>query len=140
MPLLIADVPIECIHQAAIEYQVPAKLIISVLKTENGRVGLASKNGNNTYDYGPMQINSSWLPRLASYGYTQHDIQFDACKNVKVGAWILSQSISNESQLWRGIGDYHSHTEHLNQQYSSIVYVKYEKLEQALRTDGSSST
>lgn len=132
MPLLINDVPIQCIHQAAVQYQVPAKLIVSVLKTENGRKGLAKRNYNGSYDYGPMQINSLWLPVIAKYGYTKHDIQYDACTNVKVGAWILNQKIYDEAQLWRGVGDYNSHTPVFNQRYSQKVYTHYENIERAL--------
>ncbi len=64
IPLAINDVPIQCIQQAAVQYQVPAALIISVLKTENGRNGMANKNKNGTYDYGSMQINDVWLKKL----------------------------------------------------------------------------
>ena len=122
MPFLINDVPISCIHQAAVAYQVPAKLIISVLKTENGRVGMANKNKNGTYDYGPMQINSVWLVTINKYGYTAHDIQYNACDNVNVGTWILAQKIDGEDQVWRGVGDYHSGTLSINDRYVSKVY------------------
>ncbi|MDF2867743.1 MAG: trbN, partial [Gammaproteobacteria bacterium] len=89
--LLINDVPIECINQAAISYYVPAALIISVLRTEGGRNGMAKSNKNGTFDYGPMQINTLWLDKIKSFGYTAHDLQFNPCKNVEVGTWILSQ-------------------------------------------------
>ncbi len=68
--LLIHGVPIECINQAAVTYYVPAKVIISVIATEGGNVGLARQNKNGTYDYGPMQVNSSWLATMKKYGYT----------------------------------------------------------------------
>lgn len=42
--LYINDVPIECVNQAAIVYHVPATLLISILKVENGRAGMARKN------------------------------------------------------------------------------------------------
>lgn len=132
MTLLINDVPIACIHQAAVTYQVPATLIISVLKTENGRVGMANKNHNGSYDYGPMQINSVWLPIIANYGYTKFDIQFNACTNVKIGAWILNQKIDAETQLWKGIGDYNSHTPKFNQMYVEKVYANYVMIEHVI--------
>ena len=128
IPFLINDVPIQCIHQAAVAYQVPAKLIISVLKTENGRIGMANKNKNGTYDYGPMQINGMWLATINKYGYTANDIQYDACDNVKVGAWILAQKINGEDQVWRGVGDYHSKRVEINSGYADRVYEGYSKL------------
>ena len=49
--LLINGVPIECINQAAVTYYVPAKVILSVMAVEGGRVGMAKRNTNGTYDY-----------------------------------------------------------------------------------------
>ena len=135
MPLLINDVPIQCIHQAATQYQVPAKLIISVLKTEGGRVGMKSKNSNGSYDYGPMQINTIWLPVVAKYGYTKADVQYNACDNVKIGAWILNQKIYDETKLWTGVGDYNSHTPNLNKRYSNKVYSHYEAINRVLKSE-----
>ncbi|MCW5590205.1 MAG: lytic transglycosylase domain-containing protein [Legionellales bacterium] len=123
--LIINDVPIQCINRAAVEYRVPAILIISVLKTENGHVGVASKNNNGTYDLGPMQINTSWLPKIAPYGFTWNDLEFNACKNVEVGAWILGMSIASGHDLSQGVGNYHSHTPYYNMHYSQKVLDKY---------------
>ena len=75
-----------------------------------------------------MQINSSWLPTLARYVITQHDLQYDACKNIEVGIWILSRMMANGKDLLSGIGDYHSHTESLNKHYSSMVKINYAKI------------
>ena len=124
--LEIHGVPVECINQAAIAYHVPATLILSVLAVEGGAVGLASANKNGTVDYGPMQINSIWLSKIRLYGYTQHQLQYDPCVNVKVGAWILSQNIANAATTWRGVGSYHSHTAILNQQYQTKVSEVYD--------------
>jgi len=92
------------------------------------KVGQVVKNKNKTYDIGPMQINSSWLPTLARYGITQHDLQYDACKNIEVGTWILSKMIANGKDLLSGIGNYHSHTANFNKHYGSMVKVNYAKI------------
>lgn len=128
MSLLIHDVPIECINQAATAYHVPATMIIAILKTEGGKNGEASKNKDGSYDYGSMQINSCWLETIAHHGYTQHDIQYDPCKNVAVGAWILAQSMASGKNAWNGVGNYHSRTKHLNERY----YLKVAKYHQWL--------
>lgn len=128
MSLLIHDVPIECINQAATAYHVPATMIIAILKTEGGRNGEASKNKDGSYDYGSMQINSCWLEKIAHHGYTKHDIQYDPCKNVAVGAWILAQSMASGKNVWNGVGNYHSRTKHLNERY----HLKVEKYHQWL--------
>lgn len=127
--LEIHGVPIECINQAAVTYHVPATLILAVLAIENGAKGSASPNQNGTFDFGPMQINSIWLSKIRLYGYTQHQLQYDPCVNVKVGTWILSQQIANDSSsLWRGIGNYHSHSARLNRAYQLKVLEVYRLL------------
>lgn len=130
--LEIHGVPIECINRAAVVYHVPAKLILSILAIEGGRVGLASANKNGTFDYGPMQINSIWLTKLKHYGYTQSQLQYDPCINVAVGAWILSQNIANASTTWNGIGDYHSHMPELNYHYQTKISEVYQLLSRYL--------
>jgi Transglycosylase SLT domain len=109
-------------------------IILSVLKKEGGRNGSANKNKNGTIDYGVMQINSIWLPKIAAYGYTQNDIQYDACKNVEVGTWILSQSIADGKTIWSGIGNYHSRTPDHNRIYRNGIYKNYQKLSFVLRS------
>jgi len=121
MSLIINDVPIDCINQAAVVYNVPATMIISVLKTEGGRNGMASLNKDGTYDYGPMQVNSCWLKKIAKYGITQQKLQYDPCINVAVGTWILALSIADGRDVWHGVGIYHSHTDSLNQRYKQKV-------------------
>lgn len=102
-------------------YNVPATLIIAVLATENGHNGTAKVNTNGTIDYGPMQINSIWLPELKKYGYSCEDIQYNPCLNVKVGSWILSRAIANNGILWTGVGDYHSRQPTRNDKYNKKV-------------------
>ena len=126
--LYINDVPIECLNQAAVAYHVPATLLISILQVEGGRAGMAKRNDNGTYDYGPMQINTVWLETLKKYGYTKDHIRFDACLNMHAGAWILSQQIADSNNFWRGVANYHSHTEEKNRVYRQKVWNVYQKI------------
>ena len=134
--LLIHDVPVECINSAAIAYHVPAKTIISVLKTEGGRQGLEHKNDNGSIDYGSMQINSIWLPTLERYGISKEELRDDPCTNVEVGTWILSQAIAdgvmNDKDYWEGVAGYNSKTPKYNQQYQKLVLKQYQHLETIL--------
>ncbi len=136
--LLIHGVPVECINQAAVTYYVPAQVIISVLGVEGGKVGMASPNTNGTYDYGPMQINSIWLPKIARYGYTKEQVQYDPCINVMVGTWILSNNIadtlaaSSSGGYWQGVAGYHSRTPSLNATYQNKVLNNYKFLSDVL--------
>lgn len=134
IPVMINDVPVNCINQAAIIYHVPAALILAVIKQENGRNGQAVKNTNGTYDYGVMQINDIWLPKIATYGYTKNDIQYDACKNVLVGTWILGKSIVEGDDIWRGVGNYHSHTLRHNLSYRTDILKNYQKISFAIHS------
>ena len=132
--IYIHGVPVDCINQAAVEYMVPAELIISVLMIEGGHIGDANPNQNGTYDYGPMQINSIWLDKIASYGYTQQMIQYNPCANVAVGTWILSQAISDSNDFWQGVGDYHSHSYYQNTIYRAKVEHFYNYLDHYLNS------
>ena len=116
--LFIQDVPIECINHVATIYQVPATLIISILKTEGGSAGKANRNSNGSVDYGPMQVNSCHLKQLAQYGITKEDLQYKPCVNVAVGAWLLAKSIAAGKSIWHGVGIYHSRTDHFNEKVS----------------------
>lgn len=126
--MMINSVPVECINQAALTYKIPATLILSVMKKENGRNGDANKNKNGTYDYGVMQINDVWLPKIAGYGYSREDVQYNPCKNVLVATWILSQNIAAGKNIWEGIGHYYSHVESHSRVYQQGIYQNYKKI------------
>ncbi|MEO8964706.1 MAG: lytic transglycosylase domain-containing protein [Gammaproteobacteria bacterium] len=121
-------VPLHCINEAAAEYHIPSKLIISLLSVEGGKVGKVEHNKNGSYDMGPMQINSSWLPELNKLGITRKDILFNPCLNVRIGAWILGRYIASEDDLLTGIGDYNSHTKRYNQDYYQKVKISFTKI------------
>ena len=130
--LFVSDVSMACINNAAMEYHLPAKLIVAVLNVERGKVGMAIKNANGTYDLGPMQINTSWWPRFTRMGISTSEVRNNACTNVHVGAWILSKNIADGNDLFNGIGRYHSHTLALNEHYTQQVRLRYTELAQWL--------
>ena len=124
--------PVSCINNAAILYGVPATLVISILKKENGHNGQARKNKNGTYDYGPFQINTVWLKEIAPYGFTKEDIQYNPCINAKVATWILAKNIATGKTIWHGVGSYHSRTPTYNQSYSRGIHAWNQKLSAAI--------
>ena len=67
MPIMINDVPIDCINQAAINYHGPATLIISVMKQENGRNGDAIKNKQYLY----LFFRNEWSTMSITLNYCQ---------------------------------------------------------------------
>jgi len=139
MDLMVHDVPIACINQAAVTYQVPAPIIISILSIEGGRNGMASKNKDGSLDYGPMQVNSRWEKTLTKYGITRNDLQYKPCVNVAVGTWILAQSIADGKNIWHGIGIYHSRTAAFNERYRNKVKHYYSWLTNIIEPQKSGS-
>ena len=118
-----------CLLLAAQTYNIPPAVMIGILGVEGGRVGQAVSNTNGTYDLGPMQINTLWVPQLARYwGVSQSTaknwIQNDACTNLGVSAWILRQHLNETKSLSKSIGYYHSRTPSLSHSYRQKVYKK----------------
>ena len=126
------DVPISCINQAAIAYAIPAELIMAIIFVEGGRNGIAMANNNGTFDYGVMQINTAWLDQARKKGASAYDLQYNACENVMIGTWILSQNLQMEPNLIKAVGNYHSHTPHLNFIYAKEVLFIYGKIRKIL--------
>lgn len=83
------EIPAACVAQAAEHYAVPLELMVSVLKTENGKVGKVYPRSHGTY-FGPYQISDKWLDRFEKWGYTAEVLQHDACANAAAGAYVLA--------------------------------------------------
>lgn len=130
--MITNGVPLICLNRAARHFHVPAVLLLSVLKTENGKPGLVHHNRNHSIDVGPMQINSRWFSTFKHYGYSQGMLTYNACANVMAGAWLLGRAIADNTLLWRGVGDYHSHTPLLNVNYQHGVMQWYHTINTAL--------
>lgn len=116
-----------CIEGAARFYHLPIALFSAVLRTEGGTVGQIHRNANGSYDMGPAQINSTWLPTLARSGITRSMVINNGCLNVSLGAWILAQAMTGADphdpvQYWQHVGDYNSHTPQLNTKYARMVW------------------
>lgn len=124
--MLTAQALAVCIFTAAQTYSVPPTVILGVLHVEGGRVGMASPNTNGTYDLGPMQINTIWVPQLARHWRVSEKaalrwVRDDACVNIGVGAWILRTKMDSAGSLAGGIAHYHSATPHLGGPYRKKV-------------------
>ena len=96
-----------CWKDASKSYGIPEDVLMAIAKTEsNFNVEAKNINKNGTEDIGLMQINSGWLPELAKYDITRKDLMTDACLNLKVGAWILSNNVKRLGWNWDAIGSY----------------------------------
>lgn len=121
-----------CLMIAAQSYQVPPAVLIGIMHVEGGRVGQQVMNTNGSYDLGPMQVNTLWLPQLQKLWRVDrrtahHWVRDDGCVNVHVAAWILKQKIMEGGSLYRGIARYHSGTPWRGQSYAEKVVAVLER-------------
>ena len=117
-----------CVGEVAAHYGINSQILEAILRVEGGSVGLRRANTNGTYDLGPMQINTLWLPVLRARGVDAHLLQWNYCANVAVGAWILATHIKSAGaaigtpEFWQAVGRYHSNTPIHNTQYALRVW------------------
>ncbi len=79
------------------------------------------RNRDGSRDIGLMQINSSWLPTLASHGIAEYHL-FDACTSIHVGAWILAGNVSRLGYTWEAVGAYNARSAPLRRAYAQKVH------------------
>lgn len=122
LPPSIPEQARECIIRASAEYHVPPVALAAIMVKEGGKVGTVSRNSNGTVDYGPMQINSTWLKKLQPYGVTPWHLTYDLCTNIRAGAWRLrSEIVVAKGDFWRGVGNYHSRTSLHHEKYKRDI-------------------
>lgn len=120
---------------AAQTYSVPPAVLYGIYQVEGGTAGQAvGPNVNGTYDLGPMQINTLWIPELADkWGVTERTahrwVKDDPCTNMSVSAWILRNHMNETRSLSKAIAHYHSRTPRFGYAYRNKVI-------NAMRRDG----
>ncbi len=125
--MITAQALATCLLISAQAYSVPPAVMIGIMHVEGGRVGQqVGPNRNKTYDLGPMQVNTLWLPQLAKeWGVDRKTayrlVRDDGCVNVRVAAWILGQKIRQAGSLYGGIAYYHSATPRRGRSYAAKV-------------------
>ncbi len=121
-----------CIFLAAQTYSVPPAVLVGIMHVEGGKVGQQVKNTNKSYDLGPMQINTIWIPELAKHWRVSKTtakkwVRDDGCINVAVSAWILRQKTNESGSLYKGIAHYHSKTPSIGGRYRKKVFMEMHK-------------
>jgi hypothetical protein len=123
-----------CLKAAADLHHVPAGLLVLLINVEAGRLGAISQNSNGTVDIGPMQVNDSWIPKIARHWGASTELSYHAlrdsfCANVEGGAWILRQALDEaRGSLWEGVALYHSHAPIHKLEYMRLVYAQAMRL------------
>lgn len=118
----------QCVGEVAAHYGIDSQVLEAILRVEGGSVGLRRASANGTYDLGPMQVNTLWLPLLRARGVDAQLLQWDYCANVAVGAWILATHIKSSGaavgspEFWEAVGRYHSVTPIHNAHYAVKVW------------------
>lgn len=115
-----------CLMLASQTYSVPPAVLVGIYKAEGGKIGQEVKNTNGSYDLGPMQINTIWMPELAEkWGVSEETarkwVRDDACTNVGVSAWILKGHLNETGSLSQAIAHYHSRTPRHGKRYKKRV-------------------
>lgn len=120
----------KCIVVAAKHFNINPLVIKAIARVEGGGIGTMSRNTNNTYDMGVMQINTIHLPSIKREypSITWKDLAYKPCVNVGVGAWILRKRLDETDDFWRGVAHYHSKTPRHRDRYLRLVRAQYSRL------------
>jgi hypothetical protein len=116
-----------CLMLAAQTYSVPPAVMVGIHQVEGGKPGQAvGPNDNGSYDLGPMQINTLWIPELADKWGVSEDTAYrwvkdDPCTNMGVSAWILRTHMNETGSLAKAIAHYHSRTPQFGHPYKGKV-------------------
>lgn len=117
-----------CFRDASLHYKVPSNLLKAIANVESKmNPNAININSNGTYDVGIMQINSSWFKKLSSVGIQRGEL-LEGCKNIQVGAWILSQNIKKYGLSLDAIGRYNSSNSRYKMIYTNKVMKEYKHM------------
>lgn len=117
----------DCLDDAAGYQHVSSQLVHAIAQQESGmRANAVNVNSNGTEDLGLMQINSSWLRKLSSYGIRREHL-FNACVNAYVGTWILASNIRQFGPTWKAVGAYNAVSTQRQLAYANAIYRRLQR-------------
>lgn len=116
-----------CFDEAGVQYGINPLILRAIAKVEsNLNPNALNWNSNGTYDFGLMQINSSWA---ATIGEERWNALGDACYNTMTGAWILATCMNKYGYSWKAIGCYNSQTPEKRDKYARMVFEQLQRIE-----------
>lgn len=121
-----------CISDASVGRPWLERTLWGLRDQEAGWIGAEILNTNGSADLGPLQINSSWIPRIAllihrSESEVRTWLIHDTCFNVRTGRWIFLTALAVTNDYWRAVGLYHSPTAWRQRRYALAVATKLTK-------------
>jgi len=115
-----------CFNEAGVAYRISPQILKAIAEVEsNYNPRAVNWNANGTYDFGVMQINSSWA---LSQGMDWWNTLGDPCSNIKGGAMILSNCMKKYGYSWEAIGCYNSQTPSKRDRYAMLIFRKIQEL------------
>jgi hypothetical protein len=118
-----------CLEDISRLFQVPLSMLLLVMDVEQGKVGKESRNRNGSKDYGPMQINSVWLPKLQRLGITEDLLRDHGCVNAAAAAWLLRSHLIETRDPLKAISVYHSRRPDLKKRYLKTALDRARRLD-----------
>jgi hypothetical protein len=116
-----------CFDEAGAKYGINPLILRAIAKVEsNFNPRAINWNRNGSYDFGVMQINSSWGYTLGREWWSTLG---DPCTNIKAGAMILSACMDKYGYTWEAIGCYNSRTPDKRDRYAMMVYKQLQRIE-----------
>lgn len=116
-----------CFDEAGAQYGINPQILQAIAKVESDFNPRATNwNRNGTYDFGLMQINSSWAPAL---GKERWNALGDVCTNIKTGAMILADCMKRYGYTWEAIGCYNSRTPDKRDRYAWLVFRQLQRIQ-----------
>lgn len=110
-------------------YGLDPLLLRAVMQQEHGPGDRYVFDKNGTKDIGAMQLNSGSIGDLARLGITDKKLLTYQCLNVYIGSWFIKREIVRANgDVWRGIGNYHSHTPGERYKYQVAVWKRLQEL------------
>jgi Transglycosylase SLT domain len=107
----LSQVPDACWQAVEAKYGITPQLMAGIAEVESAfrpqAVNTTHLAKTKSIDIGLAQINSRWLSTLSRFGITQKDL-FDACTNLHVGGWILSDLFRKHGNTWEAVGAYNA--------------------------------
>ena len=124
--LLIRIANAFCFQEAGHAYGVSPLLLEAIMVVESqGDPRAVNYNTDGSYDFGLMQINSSWAK---PWGLKFWSTLGDPCINVYAGAYVLAGCIKQCGKTWEAVGCYNARTRQKKIDYVRKVKAAFERL------------